>query len=81
MKFKGITYLTEEQYAELVEKGTLTVGDTTITYEAARLYVTPESEQGEYASQQDLVELSMRVDNLAIQLGNLNTVLETILGV
>ena len=81
MKFKGITYLTEEQYAKLVEDGTLTVGDTTITYEAARLYVTPETTQGEYASQQDLVELALRVDNILTQLSLINTSLINLLGV
>jgi hypothetical protein len=41
--FKGVTYLTDEQYAQLVVDKTLTVGDVTIEYDENMLYVTPDN--------------------------------------
>ena len=38
--FKGVVKLTEEQYVELKSNGSLTVGDTTITFDENTLYVT-----------------------------------------
>lgn len=39
--FKGVTYLSEEQYNELSTKGTLTVGGKTYTYDkTGRIYIT-----------------------------------------
>jgi len=41
--FKGVVYLTEEQYRELKTNGTLTVGDISLTYDEDILYVTPDN--------------------------------------
>ena len=41
--FKGIVYLTNEQYTTLQTNGTITVGDVTLTYDENTLYVTPDS--------------------------------------
>lgn len=41
--FSGIVYLTEEQYLELKTTGTLTVGETTLTFDESTLYVTDDN--------------------------------------
>lgn len=41
--FKGVVYLTEEQYKELKTNGTITVGDISLTYDEDILYVTPDN--------------------------------------
>jgi hypothetical protein len=41
--FKGVTYLTDEQYNTLITHNTLTVGDVTIEYDENMLYVTPDN--------------------------------------
>jgi hypothetical protein len=45
-RFKGVTYLTDEQYATLIANGTLTVDGVTINYDQDMLYVTPQAESG-----------------------------------
>ena len=41
--FKGVVYLTEEQYRELKTNGTITVGDLSLTYDEDTLYITPDN--------------------------------------
>lgn len=41
--FDGVMSLTETQYQELYANGTLTIGDTTLTYKNGMIYVTPEN--------------------------------------
>lgn len=41
--FKGVVYLTEEQYRELKTNGTITVGNLSLPYDEDTLYVTPDN--------------------------------------
>lgn len=41
--FKGVVYLTEEQYRELKTNGTITVGNLSLTYDEDTLYITPDN--------------------------------------
>lgn len=41
-KIGNIVYLSNEQYVELIDNGTLTVGDTTIKYSDNDIYITPD---------------------------------------
>lgn len=42
-EFSGIVKLSNEQYAELVANGSLTVGDKTIQYDPFTIYITPDT--------------------------------------
>ena len=41
---KNVIYLSNEDYETLVTTGTVTIGDTTLTYDEDNLYITPEKE-------------------------------------
>ena len=42
--FKGMTHLSEEQYRELVQYGSIQIGDEIIRYDNGTIYVTPEKD-------------------------------------
>ena len=43
-RFKGLTYLTDDQYNTLITDGTLTVSGVTINFDPDMLYITPQEE-------------------------------------
>lgn len=77
--FKGVVYLTEEQYKELKTNGTITVGNISLTYDEDILYVTPDniSELVEYHNDLlnqhvlDISDLQLRVKTLESVSNNL----------
>lgn len=75
--FKGVVKLTEEQYVELKSNGSLTVGDTTITFDENTLYVTDYAiDSALNANSQNPVTnsaITRKFDELSAGLGNIPT--------
>lgn len=70
--FKGIVKLTEEQFSTLKTNGTITVGETKLTYDpVSTLYVT----SGEYASKS---YVDGEISTLETDLTNVNTEISTL---
>lgn len=67
--FKGIVYLTDEQYTTLKDTGTIAVGGITLTYDENTLYVTPDTAQPSGVSQEDFNKL---LNNTTIIMPNAN---------
>lgn len=44
--FSGMTYLSEEQYQELITYGSIMVGDEIVNYDDGVIYITPQSTEG-----------------------------------
>lgn len=54
--FKGVVYLSDEQYAKLIADGVIEVGGQTITYDESMVYVTPKTLGGDYYTKSEVEE-------------------------
>lgn len=54
--FKGVVYLSDEQYAKLVKDGVIEVGGQTVTYDESMVYVTPKALGGDYYTKSEVEE-------------------------
>ena len=54
--FKGVVYLSDEQYAKLIADGVIEVGGQTVTYDESMVYVTPKALGGDYYTKGEVEE-------------------------
>ena len=54
--FKGVVYLSDDNYAKLVKDGVIEVGGQTITYDENMVYVTPKALGGDYYTKEEVEE-------------------------
>lgn len=54
--FKGVVYLSDEQYNKLVTDGVIEVGGQTITYDESMVYVTPKALPTDYYTKSEVDE-------------------------
>ena len=54
--FKGVVYLSDEQYNKLITDGVIEVGGQTITYDESMMYVTPKALPTDYYTKSEIDE-------------------------
>lgn len=54
--FKGVVYLSDEQYNKLVTDGVIEVGGQTITYDESMVYITPKALPTDYYTKSEVEE-------------------------
>lgn len=54
--FKGVVYLSDDNYAKLVKDGVIEVGGQTVTYDESMVYVTPKTFGGNYYTKEEVEE-------------------------
>ena len=48
--FKGVVYLSQSDYDDLIDNGSITKSGQTLTYDSATLYATPDNSIAEYSA-------------------------------
>ena len=54
--FKGVVYLSDEQYNKLITDGVIEVGGQTITYDESTVYITPKVLPTDYYTKSEIDE-------------------------
>lgn len=54
--FKGVVYLSDDNYAKLVKDGVIEVGGQTITYDESMVYITPKALPTDYYTKSEVEE-------------------------